>query len=213
MTPSLRTTIPLEEFDYGILMSALSSLVNPRQKVTSLLKQGHIIRVKKGLYVWGEAWRKRPVQMEILANLIYGPSIVSGEWALSHHGLIPERVTAVTSTGPKPPKDFHTPLGLFRYERVPMEYHSLGMRRIKIGNTGFLIASAERALCDRLLSIPGLYRPSLSQMGSLLEDDLRIEKDALVRLDVNMILALAQATRSPRLVQLHACLKQFGDKE
>ena len=211
MHPFLRTAIPLEEFDYGILMSAFSALANPRQKVTALLKQGHVVRVKKGLYVWGEAWRKRPVQVEILANLIYGPSMVSGEWALSHHGLIPERVTIITSTGPKPPKAFQTPVGTFRYERVPVEYHSLGMHRFEVGNTGYLMASAERALCDQLLSMPGLYRPNRGQMESLLEDDLRIDREALAKLDVDLVLALARVASSPRLIQLHSYLKHLGD--
>lgn len=206
MLPSLRAAIPLEEFDYGLLMTALRGLKNPRQKVTALLRQGHLVRVKKGLYVWGELWRKRPVQLEILANLIYGPSIVSGDWALSFHGMIPERVAVVTSTGPKPPKDFQTPLGLFRYGRVPMAYHALGMRRLDVYSTGFLIASPERALCDRLLEIPELYRPSRPEMERLFLEELRMDEEALDRCDLALLEALASASRSPRLRQLYAFL-------
>lgn len=206
MIAELRQGIPLEEFDYGLLMSALSYLKNPRQKITALIRQGHIVRVKKGLYVWGMAWRKRPVQLELLANLIYGPSIVSGDWALAYYGMIPERVPVVTSTGPKPPKVFHTPLCTFRYERVPIAYHSIGMERNEVSGTGYLIASAERALADRLMEIPGLYRPNRKDLEMQLLDELRIEDESLSKLRPEIMSELAHASQSPRLHQLHAYL-------
>ena len=53
--------------------------------------------MKKGLYVFGENNRQRPYSREILANLMYGPSYISLEYALQHYGLIPERVEALTS--------------------------------------------------------------------------------------------------------------------
>lgn len=210
MLPNLRQAIPLEEFDYGLLMTALSSLKNPRQKVTTLLRQGHIIRVKKGLYVWGEIWSKRPVQLEVLANLIDGPSIVSGDWALSTHGMIPERVTVITSTGPMPPKEFQTPLGVFRYGRVPLDYHSLGMIRIEFSSTGFLMASPERALCDRLLEIPRLYRPNRQELNALLFEELRVDEESLAKLNLDLVEQLARAGQSPRLHQLHSLLREMN---
>jgi hypothetical protein len=213
MIPQLRKAIPQEEFDYGLLMYALSSLKNPRQKVTAMLQQGHIIRVKKGIYAWGEPWRRRPIQLEILANLIYGPSIVSSDWALSFHGLIPERVTVITSTGPKAPVEFQTPVGRFHYRRVPMAYAPLGMQRMEVHGTGFLIASAERALCDRLLEIPELYRPSQREMASLLKEELRLDEDVLTKMDPDLLAKLAEASQSPRIHQLYAVLRDRLGKE
>lgn len=207
MHPSLRLAIPIEEFDYGILMAALASLANPRQKVTALLRQGHIVRVKKGLYVWGEAWRKRPVQREILANLIYGPSLVSGDWALFYHGLIPERVATLTSSTPKVAKNFATPLGEFHYQHVPLEYFPLGMCRVAVESTGFLLAAPERALCDKLMSLPLLYKPSLAQIEVLLLEDLRIDEDGLASLNKDLVNELAAFSHSPRLSQLALWLK------
>ena len=92
MEPDLRERIGREEFDYSALMSTLSGYANPRDKVTSLLRRGVIVRVKKGLHVFGDADRRRPYSRELLANLIYGPSFVSLDYALAFHGLIPERV-------------------------------------------------------------------------------------------------------------------------
>jgi predicted transcriptional regulator of viral defense system len=77
-----------EEFDYQILQDALADYSRPRDKIRNLIKKKEIIRVKKGLYVLGDGHRKRPYSRELLANLIYGPSYVSLEYALSYHGLI-----------------------------------------------------------------------------------------------------------------------------
>ena len=51
--------------------------------------------------------------------MIYGPSYVSKEYALAHHGLIPEGVTLVTSITPKRFKHFKTPVGEFVYDYQP----------------------------------------------------------------------------------------------
>ena len=48
------------------------------------------MRIRKGLYAFGEPLRRAPISRELLANLIYGPSYISLDYALSYHGLIPE---------------------------------------------------------------------------------------------------------------------------
>ena len=55
-------------------MGCLADYQRPREKITQLLKNKVLIRVKKGLYVFGEAYKKGPYSLEILSNLIYGPS-------------------------------------------------------------------------------------------------------------------------------------------
>jgi hypothetical protein len=47
----LRRKIGGEEFDYQALLDSLKTYERPRDKITSLLRQGIIIRVKKGIYV------------------------------------------------------------------------------------------------------------------------------------------------------------------
>lgn len=82
-----------EEIDYQFLLSTLSEYARPRDKISEWLKSGDLIRVKKGLYVFGEHIALTPYSHEILANLIYGPSAISLSYALAFYGLIPERVT------------------------------------------------------------------------------------------------------------------------
>ena len=92
MAIDVRNRIPAEIFDYQTLTDALKGLSSPRDKITDMLRQGIIIRVKKGLYVFGDKDRKYPYSKELPANLIYGPSYVSLDYALAYYGLIPERV-------------------------------------------------------------------------------------------------------------------------
>ena len=130
----LRRRVGREELDYQALMAALSKYSNPRDKVTALLRRGDIIRAKKGLYIFGDELRRRPYSRELLANLIYGPSFVSLDSALSFHGLIPERVEALMSVTTKRPKSFDTPIGSFIYRQSPRGAFHIGMDRVEEGD-------------------------------------------------------------------------------
>jgi hypothetical protein len=105
----LRKRIAGEEFDYQALLDGLREYDCPRDKITALLKKGMIIRVKKGIYIFGESYRRRPFSRELLANMIYGPSYISLDTALHHHGLIPERVEAMMSVTEGRGRRFFTP--------------------------------------------------------------------------------------------------------
>jgi hypothetical protein len=89
------------------------------------------------------------VNSYVLAQLVYGPSYVSLESALSWHGWIPEAVHTITSASFKKSKGFDTPLGLFSYERVPQKvfYAAVERRTDEQGNV-FLMASPLKALAD-----------------------------------------------------------------
>ena len=58
----MRQRIPRDVFDYQILLDALSGYSKPRDKITRLLVSGVIVRVKKGLYIFGENHRNVPVR-------------------------------------------------------------------------------------------------------------------------------------------------------
>ncbi|MDX2435852.1 MAG: hypothetical protein QNL88_02270 [Acidobacteriota bacterium] len=195
----LRQQIGREEFDYPALMAALASYANPRDKVTALLRRGDIVRVKKGIYVFGEAFRRRPYSRELLANLIYGPSFVSFDSALSFHGLIPERVSAITSVTTRRPKVFDTPVGSFTYRQAPRGYYHLGMDRLEVGDVAFLIAVPEKALSDKIRDDRGNPLRSQEQMARYLFEDLRIEPSAFLQLDADFLERLAVAAKSQKI--------------
>ena len=93
----LRKAITTDIFDYVSLKGALHDYCSVRDKITLLLRQGIIVRVKKGLYTFGLDWARAPISREVLANLIYGPSYISLDYALGYYGMIPERVEEVGS--------------------------------------------------------------------------------------------------------------------
>jgi len=163
----------LPEIDYQTLMQALSGYAYPRDRVTKLLRSGELVRVKKGLYVSNDSrdWYSR----EVLANLIYGPSYVSLEYALRYYGLIPEAVETVTSVTTQKRKRYDTPLGRFEYEHLPVLSYAPGVCYIAVdARRGFLIASPEKALIDTLaVRTPGL-KPE--EIGQHLFDNLRVDE-------------------------------------
>src|SRR5579872_3960586 len=92
-----RREVQIDVFDYQLLAKYMAGMKKPRDKVASLMAEGKIVRIKKGLYVFGEEWRSAPLHLEPIANLIYGPSCLSFEFALFDYGLIADRPTIITS--------------------------------------------------------------------------------------------------------------------
>jgi hypothetical protein len=208
VSESLRKTIRREEFDYQSLLDALHDYAHPRDRISDLLAKGVIVRVKKGLYVFGDDYRNKPYSREILANLIYGPSCVSLEYALHHYGLIPERVEAVTSVTTKRPKEFQTPIGLFQYRNVPEAGFHVGLERIELNDgRAYLMASLEKALADKFRSDRGLHIRTRKGCLDYLENSLRIEPSDLATLDVALLGKIAAAYESKRIHLLVALVK------
>jgi predicted transcriptional regulator of viral defense system len=203
MIDALRASVPFEEFDYQTLVQALRRYARPRDRATRLLETGAIIRVKKGLYVFGPTYRRLPYSVELLANLISGPSYVSFEHALSYYGLIPERVTTITSATIGKARTFDTPVGRFSYRPVPRHVFCVGVTLIDAGaNRTFLIASREKALCDTIVTSRGLSARARSTFRTALADDLRIDMDQLATLDRRLVSDLASQWPSQRLARL-----------
>ena len=136
------------EFDYNLLLHVLKEYKKPRDKIRGLLRNGDIIRVKKGLYVLGKEYNK-PYNKYILANLIYGPSYITAQTALAFWNMIPERVELMISMSAKRKKQFETPVGRFLYLYCPQTVFNMGIQLEDAGDQKhFFIASPEKALCD-----------------------------------------------------------------
>lgn len=201
-TLDLRNSIGREEFDHPQLVSALSSYEAVQQKISELLKSGTIVRVKKGLYVFGPKTRQKPISKESLANLIYGPSCISMEYALSYHGLIPERVEIVTSVTPKKNKEFNTPVGLFTYKHLSTSKypHEIEQRWLDPQHP-ILIASPEKALCDYII-LNDVPLTTSSNVRTFLEFDLRIEPESWQRFDLKKLFLLNKHYKSSSVMAL-----------
>jgi len=188
----IRKQIERDVFDYPTLTRALAGYRKPRDKITRLLAERSIIRVRKGLYCFGEDFRKEPVSREYLANLLYGPSYVRLEYALSFHGLIPERVEIVTSVTLKRSRVFRNPFGVFSYRQLADDHFASGAILQPSGTVTFLIATAEKALIDKAWSDGRSGSTRKADPEAYLIEDLRIEPDALSRLDVARLNSLGR---------------------
>ncbi len=209
MMEALRKLIPGEEFDYQMLLDALKDYARPRDKITGLLRRNDIVRIKKGLYIFGEAYARRPFSREIMANMIYGPSYISLDYALSYHGFIPERVEAVTSVTTKRSRRFATPLGLFIYHGIPPEAYPIGVDRVEIeGGRAFLIARPEKALADKIQADRGTGIRTQAEIQEYLIKHLRIDESALTGLDVDLIERIALGYGSRKLTLLHSVIRR-----
>lgn len=172
----------------SILMDLLKDYLRPHNKIREMEKKNLLAPVKRGLYITGSALNVRTPSVYLLANHIYGPSYISVEAALSYWGKIPEQVTTISSMTTGFTKTFSTPVGLFYYRKLPLPYYSYGIRMVESEkNQTILIASPEKALCDLLATRSGLLLRSISQTRFFLEEDLRIELDALRELDTRMM--------------------------
>jgi len=214
MIELIRKQIPQEEFDYQTLLDCLKSYSRPRDKITDLLRKGKIIRIKKGLYIFGEDYRQGLYSREILANLIYGPSYISLDFALHYYGLIPERVEAVTSVTTGRSRKFFTTVGLFNYRGISLNAFRVGMDRIELSEgRSFLMAVPEKALADKIQSNRGTGIKTQSELRHYLLESLRIDQDSLAELDSNLIKLISQQYRSRKLSLLYRLISRINRRE
>jgi hypothetical protein len=198
-TAQLRQRIQRDIFDYQQLVACLDGFSKPRDKIRRLLSRGGFVRVKKGLYVFCEPFRQGPVSRQLLANLIYGPSYVSLDYGLSHHGLIPERVNAVTSVTPGRSREFGTPFGVFSYRHLCGSRYAAGATLEQEGDASFLIASPEKALADKVWADKRFSGSRLADYEPYLLDDLRMDEIRLAGLDSSRLQVVARAYDSQRI--------------
>jgi hypothetical protein len=215
MPDDLRGRIAGEEFDYLALLHALREYARPRDRITELLRRGEIVRVKKGIYVFGARHAARPFSREVLANMLYGPSYLSREWALHRHGLIPERPAAVTSVSCGRPRRFSTPVGLFLYRPLPLRAYRIGIDlAAPDGAPPFLIATPEKALADKVHDERGTTLLARYEMKAWLLEHLRIAPEMLAGLDVRKLGIIADHYRSRKVRCLHDLIRRIaGGKE
>jgi predicted transcriptional regulator of viral defense system len=172
MKLTLNDEIP--ELDYCLLKNLLNEHKFVRNAILKLMQNSILIGVKKGIYV-NTKTTVLP-SLGILANMIYGPSYLSQEYALYHYGLIPEQPKVVTSMTLKMRRSFKTPFGTFNYEQIKRDRFFVETTRAIVDNQrSFIIATPEKALCDRFSRTPAINTPQKALDYCVA--DLRIEPE------------------------------------
>lgn len=196
--------------DYATLHTVFDHYKSPKDKIAGLAKRGDLIRLKKGVYVVSPEINGQGLSKGLIANHLYGPSYVSLESALSHYGMIPERVHITRSVTTGRAKELSTSLGLFDYVSVPDDYYSIGVRMEIINEQyAWMIATPEKALCDMIVATRGLRLQSVKAMSDYLLSDLRIDFSVLETYNTEIVKqCLIAGRKKNELTQLLKFLMQ-----
>lgn len=156
-----------------------------------------VVRVHRGLYCLSARYREEPIDSFVVAQYLLGPSYVSLESALAFHGWIPEAVETVTSVGMERSRTIQTPIGRFRFVRVPQvmlfdEVH----RIVRRPTEAFFVASPLKALADYVYVHRCDWDTPEPVIGSL-----RVDRDQLESIDDEAIEGLTRNYRSRRVVR------------
>ncbi len=188
----------------NIQKSKYTSYTNKNTKLARDVRDGKLIKIKKGLY---ETNPNTPTYY--LANFIYGPSYISFDFALYLYDLIPERAFVVTCAtfNKNKKKTYNTRFGTLIYRDVPERVFPLYVDLVEENGYTFHLATKEKALCDKLYTLSPVK--NIEQMKNLLLYDLRIDEEELEKLNMNIIKELSDVYHSTNVSYLYKFLKKI----
>lgn len=196
---NILNSIETPYIDAQTLLKLLDDYKKPREAILRMVNNEELIRLKNGFYLISDKithGSSRIIPFEQVANLLYGPSYVSMEWALSFYGMIPERVHTVTSMTLGRNKEYHTPVGDFSYSTLSSGRYSIGITQKKSPDfTGvFLIASPEKALADIVFKT--CKNLDKDQLKDELLESKRIDREYFHELNKGLLKDIAKTYRS-----------------
>lgn len=127
-------------------------------RIQQLVKNGWLIRIKRGLYVISDLSSRGFLSISpyVIANLLVEDSFVSFEAALAHRGMFDQFVSQFTSLSLKQYK--LTKLDTVQYRFIKaQEKMFVGWESVEIENLPAKIAFAEKALVDMVYFRKGKY--------------------------------------------------------
>ena len=113
--------------------------------ITSNIDSGLFVKLRNNFYTLKDS---NPSQY-LIANKMYQPSYISLQKALSHYGIIPEVVYAITSVTTKISREYVTPKGGFIYQCIKKKAYTGYILQL-VDKDKVLIATPEKALADYL---------------------------------------------------------------
>lgn len=189
-----------------LILELLTDYKRPNDKIRELIKSKHLIHLRRGLYSIGQNLDLQPPEPYLIANHLRGPSYVSLETALAYWNMIPERTYEISSVTLKSSKSFNTMAGRFIYKNLKSPYYSFGIKKVEISSKQtVMIASKEKALCDKIVLTPKINLRSINQTIDFLMLDLRIDREELNTLNTDLI--SLWASEAPKKSSLQILIK------
>lgn len=193
--------IPTRVIEHFTISSILSNLGYTRinDKIAQLIRHKILIPIKRGLYIYMPLNNKNLLTTEIIANILLGPSYISLDYALSYYNAIPERVYEITSITTKRSKKFKTPCGVFSFKQIKKELFNIGLFIKNSHNATYIIASKEKALCDKIFFTKDIELRNKNTMLKFLEDDLRLDVDEFKDADLTIFESYFHISKSYKI--------------
>lgn len=160
------------------------------RQLTRWVAAGKLEQLRRGTYCLAPPYRQVEPHPYLVANRLVRGSYVSGQSALGFVGLLPERVTAVTSVCSTRPVKLSTPCGRYLYQRIAQKrFGGYRLRAVAPGQEAF-VALPEKALLDLVYLVPG-------GDGMAYLEQLRLQH--LEQLDLALLERMAWTLDSPKL--------------
>lgn len=120
--------------------------------VNRALREGALIRLKRGTYVLENRYRKEAIHPFAVAQAFVPGSYISFESALSFHGWIPEAVNGIASVTPGRKTQMRSTASFGSFAFHPLALHDYqfltSVERVKLGGLITFVATPVRALMD-----------------------------------------------------------------
>ena len=182
------------------IASLYPNITSANRKVANLEKEGRIIRLKRGMYVVNPNESGKLLSLGLIGNVLYGPSYVSMMTALREYGLIHERVEIIESMTTHLTVSFENPVGTFEYHHCAKDYYSIGITQREEEEVTYLIATPEKALCDYIVCTPRLPLRFIKDTYIFLEEDLRLDMDAFMKMNVDIFRQCAAVSKKQQAI-------------
>lgn len=192
-----------------VILDLLRDYKSPNDKISELVKAGLLTFLKKGLYTPGPKSKFRQTEPFLIANHLWGPSYVSMESALSYWGLIPERIHEISSITTKTSKKYENAVGRFTYRSMSLPYYAFGIKHVSLREKQVaMVASPEKAICDKIVTTPGIFLRSTKQALEFLTEDMRMDEERLRELNVHEI--AKWLSHAPKKASLEVLVKTLN---
>lgn len=187
----------------SMLLEEYNNYSDSYGKIRRLRQEGKLFLLKKGIYETNGT-----LPGYFFSSIIYGPSYLSLDYALSKYGMIPETVheyTAVTCLKGKK-KYYHNHFGDYSYQDIPSAAYPFEINIVEESAYYYKIATPEKALCDKLYKLSPVN--NISEIKELLFDNLRIDYDAFVKLNFDTLTKLAELYNSNNLRNFNKMIRR-----
>lgn len=193
-------------FKLETLATLSGNLATLKNQLVQWQKEGKVHQLRRGIYTLNDSQRRLPLPRFLIANILYPPSYISLEAALSFFGLIPERVTQIASVTTRKTAHFKNVYGSFYFHNMKAS-RFFGFDTITQPE-GFpiLMARPEKAILDKIY-----FDTAFKAEAGYFLDSLRLQH--FETLNVRHLEQYAKRFHSKKIKQGASVLRSLIQKE